>query len=225
MGFRNGDKKAEESSEEPKGQSLSRKNSHNSLYLTEDEEEEDEDRKLELGPMIALKEQLEKDKDDESLRRWKEQLLGSVDLEEVSETPDPVVKILNLTIRSPDREDMVLTVPEDGKPTAKGPWFTLKEGSKYTLVFTFRVTNNIVSGLRYVNTIWKTGIKVYSKKEMLGTYSPQAEPYNHVMFEESTPSGMLVRGSYSVKSKFIDDDDKCYLENNYTFDIRKNWLT
>ncbi|KAF8081396.1 hypothetical protein N665_0889s0013 [Sinapis alba] len=224
MGLKDEENKAEESSEDPKGQgTLSRKNSHSSLCPTEDDEE-DEDKKLELGPMIALKEQFEKDKDDESLMRWKEQLLGKVDLEEVGETPDPVVKILNLTIRSPDREDMVLTVPEDGKPTSKGPWFTLKEGSKYTLVFTFRVTNNIVSGLRYSNTVWKTGIKVYGRKEMLGTFSPQAEPYNHVMFEESTPSGMLVRGSYSVKSKFVDDDDKCYLENNYTFDIRKNWL-
>ncbi|KAG2300958.1 hypothetical protein Bca52824_037430 [Brassica carinata] len=203
---------AGESSEDQKGKGvLSRKNSHGSLCPTDDDDE-DEDKKLELGPMIALKEQLEKDKDDESLRRWKEQLLGSVDMEEVGETPDPVVKILYLTIRSPDREDMVLTVPEDGNPTSKGPWFTLKEGSKYTLVFTFRVTNNIVSGL------------VYSRKEMLGTFSPQAEPYTHVMFEESTPSGMLVRGSYSVKSKFVDDDNKCYLENNYTFDIRKNWL-
>lgn len=66
---------------------------------------------------------------------------------------------MNLTIRSPDRDDMVLTIPENGKPTSKGPWFTLKEGSKYTLVFTFRVNNNIVSGLRYSNTVWKTGIK------------------------------------------------------------------
>ncbi|KAF8111107.1 hypothetical protein N665_0076s0106 [Sinapis alba] len=217
-------KKAEETSEDQKGKgSLSRKNSHGSLCPTDDDDE-DEDKKLELGPMIALKEQLEKDKDDESLRRWKEQLLGSVDMEEVGETPDPVVKIMYLTIRSPDREDMVLTVPENGNPTSKEPWFTLKEGSKYTLVFTFRVTNNIVSGLRYSNSVWKTGLKVYSRKEMLGTFSPQAEPYNHVMFEESTPSGMLVRGSYSVKSKFVDDDNKCYLENNYTFDIRKNWL-
>ncbi|XP_013603324.1 rho GDP-dissociation inhibitor 1-like isoform X1 [Brassica napus] len=210
MGLKDEDKKIEKSSEEPKGHgTLSRNNSHSSLSPTEDDE--DEDKNLELGPMIALKEQLEKDKDHESLRRSKEQLLGIVDLEEVGETPDPVVKIMNLTIRSPDREDMV-------------PWFTLKEGSKYTLVFTFRVTNNIVSGLRYSNTVWKTGIKVYSRKQMLGTFSPQAEPYNHVMFEESTPSGMLVRGSYSVKSKFVDDDNKCYLENNYTFDIRKNWL-
>ncbi|CAH8389027.1 unnamed protein product [Eruca vesicaria subsp. sativa] len=223
MGLKDEDKKAEMSSEEPKGHvTFSRNNSHSSMSPTEDDEEED--RNLELGPMIALREQLEKDKDDESLRRWKEQLLGIVDLEQVGETPDPVVKIMNLTIRSPDREDMVLTIPENGKSTSKGPWFTLKEGSKYTLVFTFRVNNNIVSGLRYSNTVWKTGIKVYSRKQMLGTFSPQAEPYNHVMFEESTPSGMLVRGSYSVKSKFVDDDNKCYLENNYTFDIRKNWL-
>jgi len=34
-----------------------------------------------LGPQYTLKEQIEKDKDDESLRKWKEQLLGSVDFE------------------------------------------------------------------------------------------------------------------------------------------------
>ncbi|KAG2319998.1 hypothetical protein Bca52824_013211 [Brassica carinata] len=187
MGFKDEDKKAKKSSEEPKGHgTLSRSNSHSSFSPTEDDDE-DEDKNLELGPRIALKEQLEKDKDDESLRRWKEQLLGIVDLEEVGETPDPVVKIMNLTIRSPDREDMALI--------------------KYTLVFTFRVTNNIVSDLRYSDTVLKTGIKVYGRKQMLGTFSPQAEPYNHVMFEESTPSGMLVRGSYSIKSKFVEEDN------------------
>lgn len=61
MGLKDEEKKAGESSEEPKGQGLSRKNSHSSLSPTEDEDE-DEDKKLELGPMIALKEQLEKDK-------------------------------------------------------------------------------------------------------------------------------------------------------------------
>lgn len=40
---------------------LSRMNSESSLSPTEDDEE-DEERKPELGPMIALKEQLEKDK-------------------------------------------------------------------------------------------------------------------------------------------------------------------
>lgn len=30
--------------------------------------------------------------------------------------------------------------------------------------------------------------------------------------------------NYVYVIQFVDDDDKCYLENNYTFDIRKNWL-
>jgi hypothetical protein len=39
---------------------------------------------LELGPQVPLKEQLEKDKEDESLRRWKEQLLGSASLDDAA---------------------------------------------------------------------------------------------------------------------------------------------
>lgn len=38
-------------------------------------------------------------------------------------------------------------------------------------------------------------------KEMIGTFSPQPEPYTHVMPEETTPSGMFARGSYSARSK------------------------
>ncbi|KAK6283444.1 hypothetical protein POUND7_002396 [Theobroma cacao] len=199
---------------------IARKASESSLCPTEDEDD-DEERKIELGPQFTLKEQLEKDKDDESLRRWKEQLLGTVDFESVGETLEPDVKILSLAIKSPGRPDMVLPIPEDGKP--KGLWFTLKEGSKYSLQFSFQVSNNIVSGLKYTNTVWKTGVKVDSTKEMLGTFSPQAEPYTHEMPEETTPSGMFARGSYSARSKFADDDNKSYLEINYTFDIRKEW--
>ncbi|KAF7831621.1 Rho GDP-dissociation inhibitor 1 [Senna tora] len=192
-----------------------------SVYAT-DHEEEDEETKLELGPQCSLKDQLEKDKDDESLRRWKEQLLGSVDMENVGEILEPDVKILSLSIISAGRDDIVLPIPEDGNP--KGLWFTLKEGSQYRLKFSFQVSNNIVSGFRYTNTVWKTGMKVDSSKEMLGTFSPQPEPYAHEMPEETTPSGMFARGQYSARSKFLDDDNKCYLEINYTFDIRKDWV-
>ncbi|KAM7525279.1 hypothetical protein LguiA_015181 [Lonicera macranthoides] len=187
----------------------------------EEEDEEDVEGKIELGPQRTLKEQFEKDKDDESLRRWKEQLLGSVDIESVGETLDPEVKILSLAIKSPGRADIFLPLPEEGDP--RGSWFTLKEGSRYSLKFTFQVSNNIVSGLKYINTVWKTGLKVDSTKEMIGTFSPQLEPYTHEMPEETTPSGMFARGSYVAKTKFLDDDNKCYLEINYTFDIRKDW--
>ncbi|XP_057415945.1 rho GDP-dissociation inhibitor 1-like [Lotus japonicus] len=135
---------------------LSRHVSESSIAITEDDDD-DLERKIELGPQVTLKEQLEKDKDDESLRRWKEQLLGSVDVNAVGETLEPEVKILSLAIKSPGRDDIVLPVPETGNPP--GLWFTLKEGSRYSLMFTFQVGHNIVSGLKYTNTVWKTGIK------------------------------------------------------------------
>ncbi|KAM1154798.1 hypothetical protein ACFX13_037911 [Malus domestica] len=200
---------------------LVREPSEGSLYQTEDEDDDDEVKKIELGPQCTLKEQIEKDADDESLRRWKEQLLGSVDVNSVGETLEPDVKIMSLAIKSPGRSDIILPIPENGNP--KGLWFTLKEGSRYSLEFTIQVSNNIVSGLKYTNTVWKTAVKVDSTREMLGTFSPQSEPYTHVLPEDTTPSGIFARGSYSARSKFVDDDNKCYLEINYTFDIRKDW--
>ncbi|KAK1348681.1 Rho GDP-dissociation inhibitor 1 [Heracleum sosnowskyi] len=187
----------------------------------EDDQDEEDDASFELGPQYTLKEQLEKDKDDESLRRWKEQLLGAVDVNNVGESADPEVKIISLFILSPGRPDIVLPIPEDGK--LKGLWFTLKEGSPYSLRFSFQVSNNIVVGLRYTNNVWKTGVKVDSEKLMLGTFSPQPETYTFDVPEETTPSGYFARGQYSAKSKFVDDDNKCYLEIRYTFDIRKDW--
>lgn len=199
---------------------LSRQPSEASCYATEDEEEE---ANLQLGPKVSIKEHLEKDKDDESLRRWKEQLLGSVDANAVGdvETLEADVKIVSLTIICPGRPDIVLQIPDKGDP--KGVWFTLKEGTQYRLRFAIQVSNNIVSGLRYTNTVWKTGLKVDNSKEMLGTFSPQSEPYIQEMPEETTPSGYFARGSYTAKSKFIDDDNKCHLEINYTFGIQKEW--
>ncbi|PIN20548.1 Rho GDP-dissociation inhibitor [Handroanthus impetiginosus] len=196
---------------------ISRQPSQASCYATED----DEDLNIQLGPKLTIREHLEKDKDDESLRRWKEQLLGGVDASAVEENQEPDVKIMSLTILSPGRPDLVLPVPEDGNP--KGLWFTLKEGSHYRLRFSIKVSNDIVCGLKYINTVWKTGIKVDSSKQMLGTFSPQVEPYTHEMAEETTPSGIFARGSYSARTKFVDDDNKCYLEINYTFDIQKDW--
>ena len=38
---------------------------------------------------------------------------------------------------------------------------------------------------------------------MLGTFSPQAEPYTYEGEEETTPAGMFARGSYSAKLKVI----------------------
>ncbi|KAG1330843.1 rho GDP-dissociation inhibitor 1 [Cocos nucifera] len=186
---------------------LSRKFSCTSVASTDindddvgDEDDDDEDKRaVQLGPQVPLKEQLEMDKDDESLTRWKEQLLGSVDLNDVGENPDPEVNIFDLTILTPDRPNLVLPIPFI--PDAKGYAFALKDGSRYRLKFSFTVSNNIVSGLRYTNTVWKTGVRVENTKVMLGTFSPQKEPYTYELEEETTPTGMFARGSYSARTK------------------------
>nr|ACG36441.1 rho GDP-dissociation inhibitor 1 [Zea mays] len=189
----------------------------------EDEEEDEEGNKrvVVLGPQVPLKEQLELDKDDESLRRWKEQLLGQVDTEQLGETAEPEVKVLDLTILSPGRPDLILPIPFQADE--KGYAFALKDGSPYSFRFSFIVSNNIVSGLKYTNTVWKTGVKVETQKMMLGTFSPQLEPYVYEGEEETTPAGIFARGSYSAKLKFVDDDGKCFLEMSYYFEIRKEW--
>ena len=83
----------------------------------------------------------------------------------LAETLEPDVKIMSLSILSPGRPDIFLPLPVE--PNAKGVWFTLKEGSPYRLKFTFSVSNNIVSGLRYINTVWKTGLKGETDTETL----------------------------------------------------------
>ncbi|KAJ4757600.1 Rho GDP-dissociation inhibitor 1 [Rhynchospora pubera] len=215
--------------EEKQNSGISRKNSEASLLSMDtneedddgNEEEDDEKNVVVPGPQVALKEQLEMDKDDESLRRWKETLLANVDLSEVGENPDPLVTIMNLTISSPERADLVLPIPfQSGSNSAA---FVLKDGSKYCLKFNVTVHNNIVSGLRYTNTVWKKGIRVDYKKVMLGTFSPQKDAYVIELEEETTPSGFLARGYYTAKTKFADDDGKCYLEMDYAFEIKKDW--
>lgn len=89
------------------------------------------------------------------------------------------MKILSLSIVSPDRPDIVLPVPENGTPD--GLWFTLKEGSHYRLRFAFQVSNNIVSGLKYINTVWKAGIKgklYFPCLCTLTVYSEHLEPFS-----------------------------------------------
>lgn len=46
---------------------------------------------------------------------------------------------------------------------------------------------------------------VENTKVMLGTFSPQQEPYTYELEEETTPSGLFARGSYSAKTKVTEN--------------------
>ncbi|WOK95392.1 hypothetical protein Cni_G04099 [Canna indica] len=170
------------------------------------------------SPLIPLKDQLEKDKEDESLRRWKEKLLGCVDGDLYGQI-EPEVTFHSIRVISEGCADVVTSLPiADNQSHVL---FTLKEGSKYRLKLTFTVKHNIVSGLTYSNIVWKRGLKVDQTKGMLGTFAPQRDAYEHLLEEETTPSGVLARGIYSAKLKFEDDDKRCYLELDYSFEIKK----
>lgn len=174
-----------------------------------------------LGPLMPFKEQLDKDKEDESLRKWKEKLLGCIQLDNIEDGVDPELKVLSLSILSEGRQNIVINFP--AVASGKTQLFTLKEGTSYNLKFTFSLRRNIVSGLTYVNTVWKNGIRVDHNRVMLGTFAPQMEPQTVIMEEETAPSGIFARGNYTAKTKFTDDDGRCHFEMEHTFAIRKEW--
>ncbi|GMN49023.1 hypothetical protein TIFTF001_018186 [Ficus carica] len=157
--------------------------------------------------------------DDDSLRRWKEKLLGSLE-SDLNGQMEPEVKFHSIGIVSDDFGEINTSLPvkEDQKDHVL---FTLREGSEYRLKLTFSVLHNLVSGLTYSNTVWKGGVQVDQSKGMLGTFAPNREPYVCTLEEETTPSGVLARGIYSAKLKFEDDDRRCHMELKYSFEIKK----
>lgn len=187
----------------------------------DDDEEEDFGKfgKFVPGPLLPLKEQIEKDKEDESLRRWKEKLLGGLE-SDLNGNMEPEVKFHSIGIISSDFGEISTPLPIS-EDQSKQILFTLHEGSEYHLKLTFSVLHNILSGLTYTNTVWKAGIQVDQSRGMLGTFAPQKAPYVHTLEEETTPSGVLARGVYTAKLKFEDDDKRRHLELNYAFEIRK----
>ena len=93
----------------------------------------------------------------------------------------------------------------------KADKYTLKEESDYNLRITFKVLNDIVSGLRHFSVVKKNGIKVDSAEQVLGSFAPTVEP--HVVDLECmyTPSGFFSRGTYKGKSMLLDVDGTVHM--------------
>ncbi|KAK2363858.1 rho GDP-dissociation inhibitor [Trifolium repens] len=205
-------------------QQITQKSTHTFHDSSDEDEEEiiDHSKKgvFVPGPLLSLKEQIEKDKEDESLRRWKEKLLGCLE-SDLDGQLDPEVKFHSIGILSEDFGEIVTPLPVEESQNGS-TLFTLREGSRYQLKLQFSVMHNLVSGLTYSNTVWKGGLQVDQSKGMLGTFAPQKEPYVYALKEDTTPSGALARGVYSAKLKFEDDDKRCHMELKYLFEIKKS---
>ncbi|ORZ41622.1 immunoglobulin E-set [Catenaria anguillulae PL171] len=160
------------------------------------------------------------DQEDESLRKWKESLGISV---APADDPRKVI-VMALAMEVKDRDDVVLDLSsQQNIDKVKNSIVSIKEGAEYRLKIRFRIQHDVVSGLKYLHVVKRKGIKVDRAEEMIGSYGPQADPYEKKFHPEEAPSGMLARGLYEVRSKFVDDDGITHLEWDWQFKISKDW--
>ncbi|MFJ6574230.1 hypothetical protein ACIQNU_43250 [Streptomyces sp. NPDC091292] len=98
----------------------------------------------------------------------------------------------------------------------------LPEDSHYKLRITFKVSDDLVSGLKAVSTLYRKGIKVSTDKNMLGSFVPQIAPSEVSLPRngwEQAPSGVIARGSYTAKLALVDDDGTKQAELEWAFKI------
>ncbi|KAG0049065.1 hypothetical protein BGZ83_006072 [Gryganskiella cystojenkinii] len=194
-----------------------------------------------VGQKKSLAEYNSLDAGDESLNRWKASLgVAKVD---VSKLDDPHnVVVLQLCLEVAGRPDVVLDLTQS-EEALKQHSFTIKEGVEYRLKVLFKVQHEVVSGLKYRHVIKRGPITVDKTEEMIGSYAAQVAPIEKkASFEElkdadskkaylrkqkfateEAPSGMMARGHYEARSKFVDDDGTVHKAWNWSFDIKKDW--
>jgi len=190
-------------------------------------EEKEDDYKISDKATGKVDEILQQDAEDESLRKYKEQLLGAAahgDLGDVNDPRRVIIKEFKVTFEDSSMPDIVfnLDTPE-GLELMSTTGITLKEGCKYKFTLSFRVQHELVPCIKYVNKL-KRGIFSISEELVLGSYAPQTALHTFEFprwgFNEA-PKGMMYRGKYVATDKFVDSEKVCHLEYSYPVNITK----
>ncbi|XP_075686799.1 rho GDP-dissociation inhibitor 3 isoform X2 [Rhinoderma darwinii] len=188
----------------------------------EDEVEDETDLNYKAPEKKSLQEIQELDKDDESLIKYKQALLGNLPAVVVDPNA-PNVQVTQMALIC-DEAPKPITMDLTGNVMAlKEQTFVLKEGVSYKVKITFKVNKEIVCGLKYVQHTFRQGIRVDKETHMVGSYGPRVEPYEFLTPLEEAPKGMLVRGTYHMKSWFTDDDNTQHLAWEWNINIKKAW--
>lgn len=118
------------------------------------------------------------DANDESLQRYKESL-GLGGGKDLSDPNDPRVCIIQaLTMESPGRDPVKIDLSQPGsEKSLKDKPFKIKEGAKFSMVATFKVQHEILSGLHYVQVVKRKGIRVSKDSEMIVRLASPTTPY------------------------------------------------
>ncbi|MGH0188227.1 UNVERIFIED_CONTAM: hypothetical protein FKN15_028643 [Acipenser sinensis] len=213
-------------------------------------EEEETDLNYQPPAQKSLQEIQELDKEDESLNKYKQALLGAGPV--IADPSVPNVQVTRLTLvcdKAPapitmDLTGVVIRVRGAGAlqlqhgitlevrgqhdyrsdlEALKKQNFVLMEGVDYKVKIHFKVNKEIVSGLKYVHHTYRKGIRVDKAVYMVGSYGPRVEEHEFMTPVEEAPKGMLVRGGYHIKSYFTDDDKTDHLSWEWNLNIKKEW--
>uniref|UniRef100_A0A4X2L9Q8 Rho GDP dissociation inhibitor gamma n=1 Tax=Vombatus ursinus TaxID=29139 RepID=A0A4X2L9Q8_VOMUR len=169
----------------------------------------------------TLQEIQQLDQDDESLTKYKQALLGPIP--EAVDPSLPNVQVTRLTLvceQAPGPITMDLTGDLE---SLKNQVFVLKEGVDYKVKISFKVNKEIVCGLKYLHHTYRKGLRVDKAVYMVGSYGPRTEEYEFLTPMEEAPKGLLVRGTYHIKSFFTDDDKTDHLSWEWDLNIKKDW--
>ncbi|XP_073414640.1 rho GDP-dissociation inhibitor 2-like isoform X2 [Dendrobates tinctorius] len=187
----------------------------------EDDQDDETDLNYKAPEKKSLQEIQELDKDDESLRKYKQTLLGI--LPATVDPNAPNVQVTQMALMCDDAPGPITMDLTGNVAALKDVTFVIKEGSSYKVKISFKVNKEIVSGLKYVQHTFRKGIRVDKETHMVGSYGPRAESYDFLTPLEEAPKGMLVRGTYHMKSWFTDDDKSDHLSWEWNINIKKEW--
>jgi Rho GDP-dissociation inhibitor len=179
-----------------------------------------------LQKPATVQEYMERPDEDESVRKWKESLLGNPADQDPKLTCPPddkrifIPKIFKVIVEGGPTYTYDLQNPAELEGLKK-KGYLLKEGQTFHYQLTFLVHHEIILGLK---------LKTKSKKLMhseeadfdLGSYPPTAAPIVRDLDDCEVPKGMMSRGEYKCSSVIEDDMGRTHFKFDAKFKISKD---
>ena len=168
-----------------------------------------------------LKSIMEADGGDESLKKYKEQLLGAAAKGKVGSGERVVIEEFDFDFedKSLPKQCLKLGTKEDRANADKVP-VKIKQGAKYRFKVKFSVNGEIVPLLTFKNTV-KSSLKNDESELVLGSFGP-GKTHEFICPRYGwmeAPSGFMFRGTYNCIMQFVDGDGKKYLDVPYKINI------
>lgn len=178
------------------------------------------------GYKVPAKKTLEEikkmDEEDESLRRYKEALLGSAaNAIPFPQNPKSVI-LESFTIcveNQPERTISLMDESALANTTCEA--IPIPEGANYHIKVNYYVQRDIVTGLQYAQSVYRGPVRVDRSSAMMGSYAPQNEVRVWKSDTFEAPKGAMHRGTYHIKSRFVDADKNEYVSWKWDIQVVK----